>query len=98
VLKDRRIQIAWRAWLVDKGTMQMLERPSKAVIAERARKYFRWRLEEALAGLCASSEPLAEVLAEILLLAAGEEEIINWRPPAIEEMLQRIGEPLACAP
>jgi hypothetical protein len=39
--------------------MQRLERPSEAVIAERARGYFRWRLEEALEVLGSDSSPLA---------------------------------------
>ena len=44
--------------------------------------------------LRADSEPLAEVLEEIFLIAIGEKEIINWRPPAIEAMLSKLTEPL----
>jgi hypothetical protein len=66
----------------------------EAIVARRQREYCRWRLEEALEWLCFDSEPLAEVLEEILLLATGEEEIINWRPPAIEDMLGRLTQPL----
>ena len=75
---DQRMRIAWQAWLTDKGTMQRLERPSKAVIAERARRYFRWRLEEAVEVLPGDSSALAEVLNELYALLIGEEEIINW--------------------
>ena len=89
------MQIAWRAWLAERGTMQRLERPSSSEIAERARGYFRWRLEEAIGDLTGDSSALAEVLNEICALVIGQEEIENWRPPALEEMLLRIAEPLA---
>jgi hypothetical protein len=67
----------------------------ESVVAERLREYCRWRLEEALESLWSDSEPLADCLEEILLLAAGEEVVINWRPPALEEMFSRLTEPLA---
>jgi hypothetical protein len=91
MLKDRRLRIAW---LADKGVMQMLERPSEAEIADRAKKYFRWRLEVAVAALSGDSSALAEVLNEVFVLVIGEDEIIGWRPPALEEMLLRLEEPL----
>jgi hypothetical protein len=94
MLKDRALRIAWRAWLADKGIMQMLERPPRAEVAERARKYFRWRLEEALEALPGNSSALAEALEEIFLIATGEEEIQDWHPPAIEAMLSKLTEPL----
>jgi hypothetical protein len=69
------MRIAWRAWLAERGTMQRLERPSEAQVAERARGYFRWRLEEALEVLGSDSTALAEVLNEIFALVIGEEVI-----------------------
>src|SRR5262249_55626914 len=93
---DRRLRIAWRAWLAERGTMQMLERPSEAEIAERFRKYFKWRFQEALevldSGECSA---LAEVLTEMYALVIGEDELEGWRPPALEETLSRIGKPLS---
>jgi hypothetical protein len=97
MLKDRKLRIAWRAYLAELEVMQRLERPSEAVIAERFRGYFRWRLEEALDSLWFDSELLAEVLEEIFLIATDDDEIINWRPPALEDMISRIGEPLGSA-
>ena len=95
MLKDRRIKIAWKAYLAELGVMQALERPSEAEIAERARRYFRWRLEEAVEVLGSDSTLLAEVLSELIALVTGEEEVENWQPPALEQMLLRITEPLA---
>ena len=45
--------------------------------------------------LSGDSSKLAEVLIEILELIVGESEIEGWRPPALEEVLSRITEPLA---
>ena len=73
---------------------QPAHRIPESIVAERVRAYFHWRLEETLECLCFDSEPLADVLEEILLIAAGEDEIINWRPPTLAETLSRIGEPL----
>jgi hypothetical protein len=94
MLKDRRIKIAWKAYLAELGVMQALERPSEAEIAERARRYFRWRLEEAVEVLGSDSSALAEVLNEMYALLIGEEEIVNWRPLSLEEARSRIGEPI----
>jgi hypothetical protein len=91
---DRKMQIAWRAWLAERGTMQRLERPSEAEIADRARGYFRWRLEEAIGLLPLSSQKLAEVLNEMYALLLGEDEIQSWRPVALGDARRRIGEPL----
>jgi hypothetical protein len=77
---------------------QPAHRIPTAVVAEQQRKYFRWRLEEAVEWLYFDSEPLAEVLEEILLLVTGEEEIVKWTPPALEETLSRITEPLTLYP
>jgi hypothetical protein len=55
------MQIAWRAWLAERGTMQRLERPSEAEIADRARKYFRWRFREAVEALPGDSSALGTV-------------------------------------
>ena len=74
--------------------MQRLERPSEAVIAERARGYFRWRFLEALEALPDDSSALSEVLIDLFLIVTGEDEIEGWRPPAVEESLLRLGEPL----
>jgi hypothetical protein len=74
--------------------MQALERPSQAEIAERFRRYFRWRLEEAVEELPADSAKLAEVLNEMLALLIGEDEVEGWRPPSLAETLSRIMEPL----
>jgi hypothetical protein len=70
---ERRIRIAWKAYLAEAGVMQALERPSET--AEWVRKYFRRRLEEAVAVLPGDSSALAEVLSEMLALLMGEEEI-----------------------
>ena len=67
----------------------------ESVVVQRQRQYFRWRLKEALEVLWADNELLAEVLEEILLIATGEDVIINWRPLSLEEARARIGEPLA---
>jgi hypothetical protein len=75
--------------------MQRLERPSQAEIAERARGYFRWRFKEAVEVLPADSAKLAEVLSEMIALVIGEEEVEGWQPPALEEVLRRLTEPLA---
>jgi hypothetical protein len=75
--------------------MLMLERPTQAEIAERFTRYFRLRFGEALEALSGDSSALAEVLSEMLALLIGEEEIVGWRPPALEETLSRITEPLA---
>ena len=100
MLSERRYQIFVKSLFVEMMELWALARqPASriptAVVAERQRAYFRWRLEEALEWLGFDSRPLAEVLEEILLIATGEEEIINWRPPALEEVLSRLTEPLA---
>ena len=74
---------------------QPAHRIPSTIVRERQLEYFRWRLEEAITKLSADGELLAEVLEEILLIATGQEKIVNWRPPALEEMLLRIGKPLA---
>jgi hypothetical protein len=74
--------------------MQALERPSEAVIAERARGYFRWRFQEALEVLGSDSSALAEVLNEMFALLIGEDEVEGWRHPALAETLSRTMEPL----
>jgi hypothetical protein len=95
MLKDRRIKIAWRAHLAELGVIQRFERPSETEVADRCRRYFRWRLAEAVEFLSTDSEKLAEILNEILALVIGEDEVENWTPPALEETLSRITEPLA---
>ena len=94
MLKDRRMRIAWRAWLAERGVIHRLERPSEAVIAERFRRYFRWRLEEAVEVLGSDSSALAEALNEMFAMLVGEDEVDGWRPPALEQTLLRIREPL----
>jgi hypothetical protein len=69
MLTDRKLRIAWKAYLCELGVMQALERPSQAVIAERFRGYFRWRFLEAVATLPRDSLALAEVLSEMLAVA-----------------------------
>jgi hypothetical protein len=63
--------------------MQTLERRSEAVIAERFRRYFRWRFQEALEVLGSNGTLLVEVLSELIALAIGEEEVEGWQPPAL---------------
>ena len=87
------MRIAWRAWLAERGVIHRLERPSEAVIAERFRRYFRWRLEEALEVLGSDSSALAEVLNEMFALVIGEEEVEGWQPVALEDARARIGDP-----
>jgi hypothetical protein len=74
---------------------QPAHRIPTAIVAARQQEYFKWRLAEAIAGLCADAELLGEVLEEILLIATGEDKIVGWRPPELEEMLLKIGEPLS---
>ena len=99
MLSERRYQIFVKSLFVEMMELWALARQPahripESIVAERQREYFRWRLEEALEWLCFDSEPFAELLEEILLVATGEEKIINWRPPALEETLSRISEPL----
>ena len=99
MLSERRYQIFVKSLFVEMMELwalarQPAHRSPESIVAERQREYFRWRLEEALEWLCFDSEPFAELLEEILLVATGEEKIINWRPPALEETLSRISEPL----
>ena len=63
-------------------------------LALLVREYFRRRLEESSAVLSNDSSRLAEALIEILELIAGESEIVGWRPPALEQTLSRLTEPL----
>ena len=70
-----KLRIAWRAYIAELGVMQRLERPSEAVIAERARRYFQWRLEEALEVLGSDSSALAEVLNEMEALLIRETKL-----------------------
>ena len=93
MLTDRKLRIAWRAYLADKAVMQRLERPSEAEIAERFRRYFKWRLEEAVEVLGSDSSALAEVLSEMFALVIGEDEVEGWRPVALEDARARIEEP-----
>jgi hypothetical protein len=99
MLTERRFQIFARSLFIEMMELwglarQPAHRIPEAIVAQRQQAYFRWRLEEAVVGLSADSEPLAEVLEEIFLIAIGEKEIINWRPPAIEAMLSKLTEPL----
>jgi hypothetical protein len=99
MLTERReavwVQSLWVERLVLWGlARQPAHRIPEAIVAERQRKYFQWRLKEAIEELWADSELLAEVLEEILLIATGEDEIVGGRPPALEEMLSRLAEPL----
>jgi hypothetical protein len=73
--------------------MQVLERPSEDVIAERFRRYFRWRFQEALEVLGSDSSALAEVLNEMCALVIGEDEVEGWGPVALEDARARIEEP-----
>ena len=99
MLTERRFQIFARSHFIEMMELwglarQPAHRIPEAIVAQRQQAYFRWRLEEAVVGLSADSEPLAEVLEEIFLIAIGEKEIINWRPPAIKAMLSKLTEPL----
>jgi hypothetical protein len=73
---------------------QPAHRIPEAIVASRQREYFRWRLKEGLESLWFDSEPLREVLEEILLIADGTDPIVNWAPPTLKETLSRINEPL----
>jgi hypothetical protein len=44
-------------------------------------------MEEAVEALATDSEPLAELLEEILDLVSGEEEIVGWEPPPLVSSL-----------
>jgi hypothetical protein len=94
MLRNRRIKIAWKAYLAELGVMQALERPSEAVIVQRFRGYFRWRFQEAVEVLGSDSSALAEVLNEMCALVIGQDQLEGWRPPALAETLLRITEPL----
>ena len=100
MLTERREAIATKALWVEILELwglarQPAHRIPEAIVVQRQRQYFRWRLKEALEVLWADNELLAEVLEEILLIATGEDVIINWRPLSLEEARARIGEPLA---
>ena len=97
MLTDRKLRIAWKAYLCELGVMQTLERPSEAVIAERFRGYFRLRFMEAVAALSGDSSALAEALSEMLALVMGEEEIVGWQPVELEGARSRITHPLGNA-
>jgi len=71
MLTDRKLRIAWKAYLAELATMQMAEHPSEAVVAERLRQYLSDRLTEATRVLSLDSSRLAEVLIEILELRPG---------------------------
>jgi hypothetical protein len=94
MLQDRRIKIAWRTYLAELGVVQALERPCEAEIAERFRRYFRWRFQEAVRQLPGDSSLLTDVLNEMFALLIGEDEVEGWRPPALAETLSRITEPI----
>lgn len=103
MLTERRYQIFVKSLFVEMMQLWALARQPAhriptAIVAERQRGYFQWRLEEAVAELSEGySELLAEVLEEIFLVADGTDTIINWQPPALEDMISRIGEPLGSA-
>jgi hypothetical protein len=103
MLSERREAVAVKAQFVEMMELWALARqpahriPTE-IVAQRQREYCRWRLAEAVESLRADSEKLADVLEEILLLASGEEQIINWTPPALTETLSRITEPLTSYP
>jgi hypothetical protein len=82
MLQDRRLRIAWKAYLAEGLALQLAEHPSRAVVAERMREYLSNRLERAIRVLSEDSSLLADILVEMLEIAIGEEEIIGWRPPA----------------
>jgi hypothetical protein len=95
MLKDRKLRIAWRAYLAEKTVMQRLDHPSQAEIAERFKGYFKWRFSDAAKALQKEgSELLAEVLIELHWILIGEDEIVGWRPPALAEARARINETL----
>ena len=93
MMRDRKLRIAWRAYLCELGVMQALERPSQAEIAERFRGYFRRRFKEAVAALPGDSSALAEALSAMLALVMGEEEIVGWQPMELERARSRITHP-----
>ena len=66
---ERKFRIAWKAYLAELGVMQALERQSEELIAERFRRYFRWRLEEALEvlGSDSSAPELEAVIKEVVV-------------------------------
>ena len=99
MLSERREAVWVKAcWVEILGLWALARHPANRIpietVARMQREYFRWRLEEAIVGLCAGSEPLAEVLTEILLIADGTDPIVNWQPLVIEEMLTKLTEPL----
>jgi hypothetical protein len=100
MLSERRFQLFANSLFVEMMELWALARQPahripEAVVAQRLGAYCRWRLEDAVERLWCDSEPLAEVLEELLLVATGQEEIINWQPPALTETLSRITGPLA---
>jgi hypothetical protein len=100
MLTERRYQIFVKSLFIETmelwtSARQPASRIPTEIVAERLREYFRWRLCEALESLWFDSEPLRDVLDEILLVASGQEQIINWTPPALAEVRTRITEPLA---
>ena len=60
MLTDRKLRIAWKAYLAELAAMQMAEHPSEAVVAERLQQYLADRLAGAIKALGADSSILAE--------------------------------------
>jgi hypothetical protein len=100
MLSERRFRIFAKALFIEMLQLwgiakQPPHRIPEAIVAQRQREYYRYRLSEAIARLGEDKGLLAEVLEEILLIATGEDEVVGWRPPAVEETLSRLREPLS---
>jgi len=98
MLSERRFRIFAKALFIEMLQLwgiakQPPHRIPEAIVAQRQREYFRYRLSEAIARLGEDKELLAEVLEEIILVATGEVEIVGWRPLSLEEARWRITQP-----
>jgi hypothetical protein len=91
MLRDRKLEIAWEAWLTERGVMQALEPASET--AQRVRGYFGRQLRAGVKAL--ESDTLAEALIELETLVIEEARIGRWQLPRRQDMLLRITEPLA---
>ena len=89
MLSERRLRILIKALFIemlelwDRARVPQQRWP-RAMVEAWQRRYFAQRLGEAIAALAEdNSELLSEVLAEILLIAIGEDAVEGWEPPVL---------------
>ena len=91
MLTERKIRIAFEAWVADRWARELAESPSET--AAHVRGHYRRRLR---AGLAAKgSSYLAEALIELEGLVLEEAQICRWQLPRLRETILRLTEPLS---